>query len=252
MGQKVNPIGLRLGINRTWKSRWYVDPREYADALHEDLALRKAIEDSPETKSADIAEVEIVRHPQRITVIIHTARPGVLIGAKGSNIEKLGSQLQKLVGKKIKLNIKEVIRPETHATLVAKNIARQLKMRGSFRRSMTMAINNAMKTGIQGIKVMVAGRLGGSEMSRSEKMMKGRVPLHTFRADIEYGFAESNTSFGTIGVKVWVFHGEKYGREPREDLTGLTRKRERSERPDRMGDRGGERSGMGRSRENHA
>jgi hypothetical protein len=119
MGQKVNPISLRLGINRTWKSRWYVDPREYADALHEDLALRKAIEDSPETKSADIAEVEIVRHPQRITVIIHTARPGVLIGAKGSNIEKLGSQLQKLVGKKIKLNIKEVIRPETHATLVA-------------------------------------------------------------------------------------------------------------------------------------
>jgi small subunit ribosomal protein S3 len=239
MGQKVNPIGLRLGINRTWRSRWFVDPRDYADALHEDLALRRAIEDSPETKSADIAEVEIVRHPQRITVIIHTARPGVLIGAKGSNIEKLGGHLQRLVGKKIKLNIKEVIRPETHATLVAKNVARQLKARGSFRRAMTMAINNSMKTGIQGIKVNVAGRLGGSEMSRSEQMMKGRVPLHTFRADIEYGFAEANTTFGTIGVKVWIFHGEKFGREPREDIGALTRRRERPER--------GERAGPGRS-----
>jgi len=173
-------------------------------------------------------------------VIIHTARPGVLIGAKGSNIEKLGSQLQRLVGKKIKLNIKEVMRPETHATLVAKNVARQLKARGSFRRAMTMAINNAMKTGIQGIKVKVAGRLGGSEMSRNEEMMKGRVPLHTFRADIEYGFAEANTTFGTIGVKVWVFHGEKYGREPREDISALTRRRDR---PERGSDRGFERGG---------
>jgi small subunit ribosomal protein S3 len=132
---------------------------------------------------------------------------------------------------------------------VAKNIARQLKMRGSFRRAMTMAINNAMKTGIQGIKIKVAGRLGGSEMSRTEKMMKGRVPLHTFRADIEYGFAEANTTFGTIGVKVWVFHGEKYGREPREDVSALTRKRDRGDRPDRMGDRGSDRMGPGRSRE---
>ena len=227
MGQKVNPTGLRLGINRTWKSRWFVDPKEYANALHEDLALRRAIEGSPEAKSADIADVEIVRHPQRITVIIQTARPGVLIGAKGSNIEKLGGQLQRLVGKKIKLNIKEVIRPETNAMLVAKNVARQLKTRGSFRRAMTMAINNAMKTGIQGIKVRVAGRLGGSEMSRTEKMMKGRVPLHTFRADIDYGFAEALTTFGTIGVKVWICHGEKFGRDTKEDAGTLMRKRER-------------------------
>jgi small subunit ribosomal protein S3 len=151
----------------------------------------------------------------------------VLIGAKGSNIEKLGGQLQRLVGKKIKLNIKEVIRPETNAMLVAKNVARQLKTRGSFRRAMTMAINNAMKTGIQGIKVRVAGRLGGSEMSRTEKMMKGRVPLHTFRADIDYGFAEALTTFGTIGVKVWICHGEKFGRDTKEDAGTLMRKRER-------------------------
>ncbi len=227
MGQKVNPISLRLGINKTWRSRWYVDPREYAKLLHEDLALRAAIEDSPEARNADIADVEIVRHPQRITIIIQTARPGVLIGAKGANIEKLGARLQKLAGRKIKINIKEVVRPETNATLVAKNIARQLRSRSSYRRTLNMAINNAMKTGIQGIKVKISGRLGGSEMKRREEMKMGRIPLHTFRADIDYGFVASQTSFGTIGVKVWVFNGEKFGRDQQEDSGALLRKRER-------------------------
>ena len=243
MGQKVHPTSLRLGINKTWKSRWYVDPKEYAKALHEDLALRKAIEESPEARSADIADIEIVRHPQRITVIIQTARPGVLIGAKGTNIEKLGARLQKLVGRRIKINIKEVVRPETNATLVAKNIARQLRSRSSFRRTLNMAIANAMKTGIQGIKVRIAGRLGGSEMSRSASMKQGRIPLHTFRADIDYGFAVAQTTFGSIGVKVWIFHGETFGKEQKEDAGVLLRRREG--RDPRGGSGAGGRRGRG-------
>ena len=159
MGQKVNPIGLRLGINKTWSSRWFVDPKLYAATLHEDLRLRKTILDAEETKGADIAEVEIIRHPQRVTVIIHTGRPGVLIGAKGANIEKLGGKLQKSIGKKIQLRIKEIKRPETNAKLVAENIGRQIKARASYRRACKMAIVNSMKTGIQGIKVKIAGRL---------------------------------------------------------------------------------------------
>ncbi len=161
MGQKVNPIGLRLGINKTWSSRWFVDPKLYAATLHEDLRLRKTILDAEETKGADIAEVEIIRHPQRVTVIIHTGRPGVLIGAKGANIEKLGGKLQKSIGKKIQLRIKEIKRPETNAKLVAENIARQIKARASYRRACKMAIMNSMKTGVQGIKVKIAGRLVG-------------------------------------------------------------------------------------------
>ncbi len=225
MGQKVNPISLRLGINKTWKSKWYVEPREYASVLHEDLRLRKAIMEGPFAKGADIADIEIVRHPQRITLIIHTARPGVVIGAKGSNIEKLGAELQKIAGKKIQLKIKEIKRPEINATLIAENIARQLKARASYRRAMKMAISNAMKAGIEGIKIKVSGRLGGAEMARSEEYKEGRIPLHTFRADIDYGFAEAITTFGTIGVKVWVFNGELYGKEKKEDAGKLLRKR---------------------------
>ena len=158
MGQKVSPIGLRLGINKTWFSRWFVDPKLYAATLHEDLRLRKTILNAEETKGADIAEVEIIRHPQRVTVIIHTGRPGVLIGAKGANIEKLGGMLQKLIGKKIQLRIKEIKRPEMNAKLVAENISRQIKARASYRRACKMAIMNSMKTGVQGIKVKISGR----------------------------------------------------------------------------------------------
>lgn len=224
MGQKVNPIGLRIGINKTWKSKWYVDPREYADTLHEDLVIRKTLLNCPETKGADISDIEIIRHPQRITVVIQTSRPGIIIGAKGSNIEKIGNRLQTIAGKKIQIKIKEVKQPESDAQIIALNIARQLKSRSAFRRTLKMAVNNAMKTGIQGIKVKVSGRLGGAEMSRTEQYKAGRVPLHTLRANIEYGFAEADTTFGLIGVKVWVFTGEVYKKDRKEDAGLLVKK----------------------------
>ncbi len=227
MGQKVNPTGLRMGINQSWRSKWYVDPREYAATLHEDLALRKTIDSAPETRGADIAQVEIIRHPQRIALIIHTGRPGVVIGAKGQNIERLGAKLQRQVGKKIQIKIKEIPRPETNAQLIAMNIARQLRGRISFRRAMKMAINNAMRAGVQGIKIRAGGRLNGAEMSRVQQYKEGRIPLHTFRADIEYGFAVAVTAVGSLGIKVWVFHGEVFGRDKKDDA-GLLLKRQRS------------------------
>jgi small subunit ribosomal protein S3 len=217
---------LRIGINKTWFSRWYVDPREYADTLHEDLKLRKLILDLPETKGADIAELEIIRHPQRITIVIHTARPGVVIGLKGANIEKIGAELQKHVAKKIQIKIKEVRNADNNASIIAQSIARQLLARGSFRRTMKQAIANAIKKGnAQGVKVRLSGRLGGAEMSRTEEAKEGRIPLHTLRADIDYGFAEAHTTFGAIGVKVWVYNGMKYGKEQKEDAGALVRKR---------------------------
>jgi small subunit ribosomal protein S3 len=236
VGQKVNPYGLRLGINKTWKSKWYVDPRDYAKTLHQDLKLRDIIEKSPETRGADVADVEIVRHPQRVTVIIHTGRPGAVIGVKGANIERLGNRLQKAIGKRIKINIKEIKRPETHAQLVAMNVARQLRSRSSFRRTLRMAIQNTMRTGVQGVKIKIGGRLGGAEMSRVYEMKEGRIPLHNFRADIDYGFAEAHTNFGSIGVKVWIFHGEVYGRDTKEDA-GLLLKRQGERVPNRVSGR---------------
>lgn len=225
MGQKVNPNGLRIGINKSWKSKWYVDPREYADTLHEDLKLMAELKVCPETKGAEIADVEIIRHPQRITIVVHTSRPGIIIGAKGSNIEKIGVRLQKVVDKKIQIKIKEVKKPETDANLIAENIARQLKSRGSFRRALKMAVSNAMKGGVQGIKVKIAGRLGGAEMARVAQYKEGRIPLHTFRADIDYGFAKSETTFGVIGVKVWVFNGEIFNRDRKDDAGLLVKGR---------------------------
>jgi len=223
---------MRIGINRNWKSRWYVDPREYANTLHEDLEIRRTLENCPETRGAEISDVEIVRHPQRITIVIETSRPGIIIGAKGSNIEKIGVRLQKVAEKKIQIKIKEIKRPEMDAQLIALNVARQLRMRGSFRRAMKMAVGNAMKAGVQGVKIKIAGRLGGAEMSRMEQYKDGRVPLHTLRAGIDYGFAESNTSFGTIGVKVWVFNGEVFKKDKKEDA-GLLLKRRRDKEPSR-------------------
>lgn len=233
MGQKVNPIGLRLGINKTWKSKWYVDPKDYADTLHEDLRLRKALETCPETKGADIADIEIVRKPQRITIVIKTSRPGIIIGAKGANVEKLGGRLQKLADKKIQIKIKEIKRPEADAQLIALNVARQLTMRGSFRRSLKMAVSSAMRAGVQGVKIKISGRLGGAEMARTEWHKEGRVPLHTLRSDIDYGFTEANTTFGAIGVKVWIYNGEIYDRTKKEDaglLVKQTKERTRTAR----------------------
>ncbi len=239
MGQKVNPIGLRLGINKTWSSRWYADPREYADLLHEDLKIRKMVKDLPECKNADIAEIEIVRHPQRVTIVIHTARPGVIIGVKGANIEQIGIEIQKSLTKKVQIKIKEIKRAETNASLVSQNVARQLMNRGSFRKALKMACSSAMKAGAQGVKIRVSGRLGGAEMSRTEEHKEGRVPLHTLRADIDYGFSEAHTTYGAIGVKVWVYNGMMYGHEQKEDAGALLKKqrRDRPERGDR-GDRG--------------
>jgi small subunit ribosomal protein S3 len=238
VGQKVNPIGLRLGINKDWSSRWYVEPRDYAKTLHEDLGIRKRIYELPETKGADIADIEIIRHPQRVTVIIHTARPGVLIGVKGANIEKIGAEIQKVATKKLQIKIKEIKKVDTNAQLVAQNVARQLENRGSFRKAIKMAIANAMKGGAQGCKIRVSGRLGGSDMSRTEELKEGRVPLHTLRADIDYGFTEAQTTFGKIGVKVWIYQGMVYSSDKNEDAGMLARKTRRDSSRD---ERGGER-----------
>ena len=249
MGQKVNPIGLRLGINKDWKSRWYVDPRDYAKTLHEDLALRKRMYQLPEAKNADISEIEIIRHPQKVTIVIHTAKPGVLIGQKGANIERIGLELQKYASKKINIKIKEVKKVETNSQIVAQGVCRQLEGRGSFRRTMKMAVGNAMKGGAQGCKVRMSGRLGGADMSRTEEYKEGRVPLHTLRADIDYGFYEANTTYGKIGVKVWICKSDNAMMGDKKEDAGLMPGRprrdggdrpERSERSDRGGsnDRG--------------
>ncbi len=224
MGQKVNPIGLRLGVNKTWKSKWYVDSKEYADTLHEDLLLRKTLVDCPEVQGADIADVEIIRKPQRVTIVITTSRPGIIIGSKGSNVEKLGTRLQKLSAKKVQIKIKEIKKPEGNAQIIAQNVARQLESRGSFRRAMKMAVSKAMQSGVQGVKIKCSGRLGGAEIARTEWMKEGRVPLHTLRSDIDYGVATARTTFGAIGIKVWVFNGEIYDHAKKNDAGGLVKK----------------------------
>ncbi|MDC7243223.1 MAG: 30S ribosomal protein S3 [Pleomorphochaeta sp.] len=224
MGQKVNPIGLRLGVNKTWKSKWYVDSKEYADTLHEDLLLRKTLVDCPEVQGADIADVEIIRKPQRVTIVITTSRPGIIIGSKGSNVEKLGARLQKLSAKKVQIKIKEIKKPEGNAQIIAQTVARQLESRGSFRRAMKMAVSKAMQSGVQGVKIKCSGRLGGAEIARTEWMKDGRVPLHTLRSDIDYGVATARTTFGAIGIKVWVFNGEIYDHAKKNDAGGLVKK----------------------------
>ncbi len=232
MGQKVNPIALRLGINKTWQSRWYADKREYADLVLEDIKIRNMISSLPECKNADIAEIEIIRHPQRVTIVIHTARPGVIIGTKGANIEKISTYVQKKLAKKVQIKIKEIKRADLNSSLIAQNVGRQLMGRGSFRKALKQSCNNAMRAGAQGIKVRVSGRLGGADMTRSEEFKLGRVPLHTLRADIDYGTFEAPTTYGKIGVKVWVYNGMNYGNERKEDAGQLVRKprRDRSSR----------------------
>lgn len=230
MGQKVNPIGLRLGVNKTWQSRWYADPREYADLVLEDIKIRKMVADLPECKNADIAEIEIVRHPQRVTIVIHTARPGVIIGVKGASIEKISADIQKQLTKKVQIKIKEIKRADLNANLIAQNIGRQLVGRGSFRKAMKQAVSNAMRAGAQGVKVRLSGRLGGADMSRAEEHKEGRVPLHTLRADIDYGTYEALTTYGKIGIKVWVYNGMNYGIDHNEDAGQLVKKPRRPAR----------------------
>ena len=224
MGQKVNPIGLRIGVNKTWKSKWYVDPKEYAETLHEDLKLRKALLACPEVQGAEISDIEISRKPQRVTVLISTSRPGVIIGTKGANIEKIGAYLQKFSTKKVQVKIKSLERGEKDAQLIAQNVAKQLAARVAYKRAMKTAISKAMAAGAQGIKIRLSGRLGGAEIARSEWMKEGRVPLHTLRSDIDYGFVSANTSFGAIGVKVWVYNGEIYDKVKKDDAGLLVKK----------------------------
>lgn len=236
MGQKVNPIGLRLGVNKTWQSRWYAGDKDYADLLLEDMKIRSLVASLPECKNADIAEVEIVRHPQRLTIFIHSARPGVIIGTKGATIDKITTDIQKKLGnKKIVIKIKEIKHPEVSASLIAQNVGRQLAGRSSFRKVLKQAVSNAMKGGAQGIKIRISGRIGGADMTRSEEIKDGRVPLHTLRADIDYGVFEAHTTYGKIGVKVWVYNGMNYGHgEPPEESGEVVRKPRREKAsPDR-------------------
>lgn len=205
MGQKVNPIGLRLGIVKTWDSRWYAE-KTYAKFLHEDIVIRRYIK--RKLYHAGVSKVEIERTANRAKITIRAARPGIIIGQKGAEIEKLQKELQKMVQREIAINIQEVRRVEADAQLVAENVALQLERRVAFRRAMKKSVTASLKFGAQGIKVACSGRLGGAEIARSEWYREGRVPLHTLRADIDYGFAEARTTYGAIGIKVWIYRGD--------------------------------------------
>ncbi len=212
MGQKINPVGLRVGINRTWDSRWYSGKKTYADQLHADLKLRKYLGDK--LKQAGVSRIVIERPAGRARITLHTARPGVVIGRKGADIEKLRKDLSVRVGTDVALNIVEIRKPELDAKLVADNIAQQLERRIAFRRAMKRSVQNAMRMGALGIRINCGGRLGGAEIARTEWYREGRVPLHTLRADIDYGTAEAHTTYGVCGIKVWIFKGEVMAHDP--------------------------------------
>ncbi|WP_459549261.1 30S ribosomal protein S3 [Nocardia sp. X0981] len=240
MGQKINPHGFRLGITTEWKSRWYAD-KQYSDYVKEDVAIRKLL--STGMERAGISKVEIERTRDRVRVDIHTARPGIVIGRRGAEADRIRAELEKLTGKQVQLNILEVKNPESDAQLVAQGVAEQLSNRVAFRRAMRKAIQSAMRSpNVKGIRVQCSGRLGGAEMSRSEFYREGRVPLHTLRADIDYGLYEAKTTFGRIGVKVWIYKGDIVG--GKRELTapsapaGDRPRRERPNRPRRSGSTG--------------
>ena len=212
MGQKTHPIGLRLGITETWSSRWYAN-KDYAIFLHEDIALKKYIKEK--LYQAGIAKVEVERTPNRARINIYAARPGIIIGRKGSEIEKLRGELEKKTQKQIFINIVEIKRPELDAQLVAESVAAAMEKRVGFRRALKKAVTTAMKLGAQGIRIACSGRLDGAEMARYEWYRQGRVPLHTLRAKIDYGTAEANTTYGKVGIKTWIFNGEVYKESPR-------------------------------------
>jgi small subunit ribosomal protein S3 len=219
MGQKVNPLGIRLGITRDWVSKWYAGKKQFADQIHTDYQVRQFLH--KKLAEASVSRVHIERAARKVNVTIHTARPGIVIGKKGEDIEKLRGAVAKILGmtvQDVRLNIAEIRKPELDAKLVAEGIAQQLEKRVMFRRAMKRAVTNTMRSGALGIKVRISGRLNGSEIARTETNREGRVPLHTFRADIDYGLAEAQTTYGVIGIKVWIFKGEVFD-EPEAENT---------------------------------
>ena len=208
MGQKVHPIGIRLGIVKDWSSKWYADSKHYADYLNMDIKVREHIKKA--LAHASVSKIQIERPANNARITIHTARPGIVIGKKGEDIENLRKDISKIMGVPVNVNIEEIRKPELDAYLVAENIAQQLERRIMFRRAMKRAVTNAMRLGAQGVKVRVSGRLNGADIARAEWYHEGRVPLHTLRADIDYGFYEAQTTYGVIGVKVWLFKGEVF------------------------------------------
>ena len=247
MGHKVNPISLRLGINRTWNSRWFAARQEYGKLLHEDLAIRDHV--MQHQRTAGVSKVVVERPHKKCRVTVHSARPGVLIGKKGADIEKLRGELARLTSSEVHLNILEIRKPDLDSTLVAENIAQQLEKRVAFRRAMKRAVQSALRGGAVGIRINVAGRLGGAEIARTEWYREGRVPLHTLRADIDFGYGLAKTAYGVIGIKVWIYKGEIMEHDPmaseRKALEGSDTpgggrppRRDNDDRPDRGNRRG--------------
>lgn len=215
MGQKVHPTGIRIGIIKDWTSTWYADTKDYARYLNTDLQVRKYLR--KKLVNASVSRIQIERPPNEIKVIIHSARPGIVIGKKGEDIERLSQEVSDMMGVRAKVSVQEIRKPELDAALVAESVAQQIERKIMFRRAMKRAVTNTMRLGALGIKICVAGRLNGAEIARSEWYREGRVPLHTLRADIDYGTANSNTTYGVIGVKVWIFKGEVFNVEDRTD-----------------------------------
>ncbi|MBV9517932.1 MAG: 30S ribosomal protein S3 [Hyphomicrobiales bacterium] len=238
MGQKVNPIGLRLGINRTWDSRWYATRGEYSRLLHEDIHIRGKL--MKDLKQAAVSKVVIERPHKKARVTIHSARPGIVIGKKGADIDKLRKSVGEMTKAEVAINIVEIRKPEIDATLVAESIAQQLERRVAFRRAMKRAVQSAMRLGAGGIRIVCSGRLGGAEIARMEQTRDGRVPLHTLRADIDYGTATAFTTYGTCGIKVWIFKGEILDHDPMAQDRRITEE-------NRGGGQGGRRESSGRA-----
>jgi small subunit ribosomal protein S3 len=211
MGQKVHPIGFRLGYIKTWRSRWYAE-KEYAGLLHEDLALKKDLK--KRFSHAGVSRVEVERAANKLKITIHTSRPGIIIGRKGQEVDKLKQEVQKRTGKEVFINIQEILKPELDAQLVSESVALQLEKRIAFRRAMRKAVDAALRFGARGIKIRVSGRLNGAEIARSEWYLHGQLPLHTLRADVDFGFHEAHTTFGQIGVKTWIYRGETEAARP--------------------------------------
>ena len=248
MGQKVNPHGLRVGVIKNWDSRWFVNDQKFGDTLVSDYQIRKYLK--TELQKAGVPKIEIERDSHRVRVFIHCAKPGMVIGKGGAEIDKYKAQLEKMVGMPVALNVVEVKSPDLNAQLVAENIASQLENRVAFRRAMKMAIRNTMRLGAKGIKISCAGRLGGAEIAKTEHYHEGTIPLQTLRADIEYGFYEANTTYGKIGIKVWIYRGEVLSEVNRTGAEHRERRERRGDRRDnRTGDRrqGGDRRGERRA-----